>query len=71
MIEIKMCMGGFVQFGLTGAAATVYKQGNMPCVSAYQDEKYGQHMRVHNKSGKNGGDSRCMVCGHGNGVVRP
>lgn len=35
-----------------------------PCVSAYQDTKYGRGQRVHNLSqgGKKTG-SRCTVCG--------
>jgi len=34
------------------------------CTHPYQDEKYGRHMRAHNQTRKNDGQSyRCTVCG--------
>ena len=34
------------------------------CEHAYQDKKYGHHMRAHNQTRKNDGQTyRCTVCG--------
>ena len=33
------------------------------CNHAYQDERYGKGMRLHNETGKDG-EWRCTVCGN-------
>lgn len=68
-VEIKPCSGGYVQFGMTGNANTVYLQRYAACISTYQDAKFGKGMRLHTV-GKDG-KTRCTVCGFGNGIVRP
>ena len=68
-VIIKKCNGGMVAFGARGEEATVYMRKLMPCISPYQDEKYGEKMRVHNVT--KSGDTRCTVCGFGRGIVRP
>lgn len=70
--EIKECHGGMISFGLWGQAGSTYMTRYIPCNSAFQDQKYGPHMRLHNlQQGKNLGHSRCTVCGNGHGIVRP
>lgn len=45
------------------------KHGNSKAAQ-YQDKKYGEFMRVHNKEGKKGSHPTysCTVCGHTRGA---
>lgn len=68
---IKRCGGGNVNFGLTGQSPSIYSSKFMLCVSAFQDQRYGAGMRVHNPCNKDGKIGyRCTVCGAGNGICR-
>lgn len=67
--EIRPCRGGLVVFGSHSGA---FYSKHMACVSAFQDERYGPGMRLHNaQAGKNKGNFRCTVCGQGHGMCRP